>query len=157
MAIHKIQINDFITNDYELIAIHTAVEDYKLAFLLNSILGTKFKKNSIDIEISISEGKGLFTNFLFEDHTSDIIWSLIENKAVIFMPKKEQFQLFDAVEMAIFLIPEFKKADFILKIENNNSNFNAQELINRILSIKNISTVYTIDAVRLKSKNNLIF
>ena len=31
------------------------------------------------------------------------------------------------------------------------------EMIEKILSIKNITTVYTIDTTNLKSKNNLIF
>ena len=32
MAVHKIQINEFLDVDYELIAIHSSVEDYRLAF-----------------------------------------------------------------------------------------------------------------------------
>jgi hypothetical protein len=157
MAIHKIQINDFISDDYELIAIHSTLEDYKLAFLLNSVLGTQLKKNNSNIEIAIPEGKSSFSNFLFDDEKNDVVWSLIENKTTILTSKKKASQLFDNVEITVFLIPEFKKADYLLKIENIDYDFDEEEMIEKILSIKNITTVYTIDTTNLKSKNNLIF
>ncbi len=157
MAIHKIQINDFITDNYELIAIHTTVEDYKLAFLLNSVLGTQLKKNNSSIEIEIPEGKSSFTNFLFDDKRNDVVWNLIENKSAILTPKNKTPQLFDDVEITVFLLPEFKKASYLLKIENIDYNLDTDEIIEKISSIKNISTVYNIDITNLKSKNNLIF
>ena len=157
MAIHKIQINDFVSEDYELIAIHSTIEDYKLAFLLNNVLGTKFKKHILDVELAISEGKSLFSNFLFEDKINDVVWNLIENKTTILASKSKASQLFDSVEVTVFLIPEYKKADYILKIENIDYDFDEEEMLKKILSIKNITTAYTIDATNLKSKNNLIF
>lgn len=156
MAIHKIQINDFISDDYELIAIHSTLEDYKLAFLLNSVLGTQLKKNDFNIEIEISEGKSSFSNFIFEDKKNDVVWNLIENKTILSSNSKVS-QLFEAVEVTVFLVPEFKKADYLLKIENIDYDFEAAEMIQKILSIKNITSVYTIDTTNLKSKNNLIF
>ncbi len=44
MAIHKIQINDFISDDYELIAIHSSLEDFKLAYCLNKELAIAVSK-----------------------------------------------------------------------------------------------------------------
>lgn len=157
MAIHKIQINDFISDDYELIAIHSTTEDYKLAFLLNGVLGTQLKKNNSNIEITIPEGKSSFSNFLFDDEKNDIVWSLIENKTTILTPKNKSSQLFDNVEITVFLLPEFKKADYLLKIENIDYEFDEEAMLEKILSIKNITTVYAIDTTNLKSKNNLIF
>ena len=133
------------------------MEDYKLAFLLNSVLGTQLKKNNSNIEIAIPEGKSSFSNFLFDDEKNDVVWSLIENKTTILTSKKKASQLFDNVEITVFLIPEFKKADYLLKIENIDYDFDEEEMIEKILSIKNITTVYTIDTTNLKSKNNLIF
>jgi hypothetical protein len=156
MAIHKIQINDFISNDYELIAIHSTLEDYKLAFLLNSVLDTQLKKNNFNIEIEISEGKSAFSNFIFDDKKNDVVWSLIENKTIL-SSKSTISQLFEAVEVTVFLVPEFKKADYLLKIENIDYEFDEAEMIQKILALKNITSVYTIDTTNLKSKNNLIF
>ena len=157
MAIHKIQINDFISDDYELIAIHSTMEDYKLAFLLNRVLGTQLQKNNSNIEIAIQEGKSSFSNFLYDDEKNDVVWSLVENKTTILTSKNKVAQLFDSIEVTVFLLPEFKKADYLLKIENIDHDFDEVEMIEKILSIKNITTVYTIDKTNLKSKNNLIF
>ena len=59
MAIHKIQIVDFLSIDYELIAIHSSLEDYKLAYSLNVVLGIQLSKNLAYVEIAIPEGKVL--------------------------------------------------------------------------------------------------
>ena len=157
MITHKILINDFISEDYELIAIHSSMDDYKLAFTLNAVLDIRLKKNDSNIQIEIEEGKSAFSNYIFEDEENDVIWSLIENKTTILTAKNETSQLFDAVDITVFLLPEYKKADYLLKIENIDYDFNEEEIIGKILSIKNISMVYALDPTNLKSKNNLIF
>ena len=65
--------------------------------------------------------------------------------------------MFDEVDITVFLLPEYKKADYFLKIENIDYDFDEEEIIEKILSIKNITTAYTIETTNLKSKNNLIF
>ena len=157
MAIHKIQINDFISDDYELIAIHSSLEDYKLAYSLNVVLSIQLSKNLSYVEIAIPEGKSAFGNYIFDDEESDVQWSLIENKTTIVTSKKKSSQLFDQVDITVFLLPEYKKADFLLKIENIDYQFDEVDMIEKILSIKNVTTAYTIETTNLKSKNNLIF
>lgn len=157
MAIHKIQINDFISEDYELIAIHSSLEDYKLAYAINTILETRLIKNESNIEIAIPEGTSAFSNYIFDDEESDVQWSLIENKTTIVNSKKKTSQLFDAIDITVFLLPEYKKADYLLKIENIDYDFDEEDIIEKILSIKNLTTAYTIETTNLKSKNNLIF
>ena len=157
MAIHKIQINDFISEDYELIAIHSSLEDYKLAYAINSILDIRLFKNESNIEIAIPEGKSAFGNYIFDDEKSDVQWRLIDNKTTINTAKKKTTQLFDEVDITVFLLPEYKKADYLLKIENIDYEFDEEDMIDKILSIKNVTTAYTIETTNLKSKNNLIF
>ncbi|UGS20969.1 IPExxxVDY family protein [Flavobacterium cyclinae] len=157
MAIHKIQINDFVSDDYELIAIHSSLEDYKLAYRLNKELGLQLQKNDNYIEISISEGKSAFENFAFDDEKNDVIWTLIENKTTIINSNKQTSSLFEQVDITVFLLPEYKKADYLIKIENVDYGFDADEIIDKIVKIKNITTAYSIDTTNLKSKNNLIF
>jgi hypothetical protein len=157
MAIHKIQINDFISEDYELIAIHSSLEDYKLAYAINSILDIRLFKNESNIEIAIPEGKSAFGNYIFDDEKSDVQWRLIDNKTTINTAKKKTTQLFDEVDITVFLLPEYKKADYLLKIENIDYEFDEEDMIDKLLSIKNVTTAYTIETTNLKSKNNLIF
>ena len=157
MITHKILINDFISEDYELIAIHSSMDDYKLAFTINSVLNIRLKKNETNIEIEIEQGKSSFSNYIFDDEENDVVWSLIENNTTISTAQNETSQLFDAVDITVFLLPEYKKADYLLKIENIDYDFDEEEIIGKILDIKNVTTVYALDPNNLKSKNNLIF
>lgn len=157
MAIHKIQINDFVSDDYELIAVHSSLDDYKLAYMLNKELGVQLSKNLVYVEIAIPEGKSAFSNYIFDDEKNDVVWTLIENKTTIINSNKQTTSLFEQVDITVFLLPEFKKADYLIKIENIDYGFDSESIIEKIQEIKNVTTAYAIDITNLKSKNNLIF
>ncbi len=157
MAIHKIQINDFVSDDYELIAVHSSLDDYKLAYMLNKELGVQLSKNLVYVEIAIPEGKSAFSNYIFDDEKNDVVWTLIENKTTIINSNKQTTSLFEQVDITVFLLPEFKKADYLIKIENIDYGFDSQSIVDKIQEIKNVTTAYAIDITNLKSKNNLIF
>ena len=124
MAVHKIQIIDFLSIDYELIAIHTSIDDYRLAYFINKALNIQLNKNNFNIEIETSEGKSSFNHYFYDDEKTDIQWSLVENRTSITSVKKTaKKSLFDDLEVRVFLLPEFKKADYLLKIENIDSSF----------------------------------
>jgi hypothetical protein len=156
MAIHKIQINDFVSDDYELIAVHSSLDDYKLAYMLNKELGVQLSKNLAYVEIAIPEGKSAFSNYIFDDEKNDVVWTLIENKTTIINSNKQTTSLFEQVDITVFLLPEFKKADYLIKIENIDYGFDSESIIEKIQEIKNVTTAYAIDITNLKSKNNLI-
>lgn len=82
---------------------------------------------------------------------------LIENKTTIINSNKQTSSLFEQVDITVFLLPEYKKADYLIKIENIDYGFDADEIIDTILKIKNVTTAYSVDTTNLKSKNNLIF
>jgi hypothetical protein len=54
-----------------------------------------------------------------------------------------------------FLLPELKKVDYFLKIENSDAEIN--EIIASMNTISKIATVYSVNSNNIKSKNNLIF
>lgn len=157
MAVHKIQIVDFSSIDYEIIAIHTSIEDYKLAYFLNKILNIKLSKNNLKIEIKTPEGKGAFNHYFYDDQNTDYQWNLIENKTSIENVKTKSKSLFDNLVWNVYLLPEFKKADYLLKIDNIDCYFKAEEYIHKIDSINQVIKAYTLKQDKLKSKHNLIF
>lgn len=160
MAIHKLQIDDFITIDYELIAIHSTLEDYRLAYFINRELSILLEKNQKDIEIRVKEGDSCFTMFIFDDEEQEITWNLIQNKGTV-SSQQNTASLFEEtgldITTSVFLIPELKKVDYFIKIENTGGDLALEELISKLLSIRQITTAYEIDHQKLKSKNNLIF
>ena len=161
MAVYKLHLEEFDEIDYQLIAIHTSLEDYRLAYYINQNLPITLKKNNCNIQISNKEGETQFTRFVFED-SKDIAWNLIQNKNDVFVPSQNSNQgLFaesnNNFSTKIYLIPEFKKVDFFLKIENGEVTIDMSKIANCIKKIDRVSTVYAIEVEKIKSKNNLIF
>ncbi len=161
MAVHKLHLEDFDEIDYQLIAIHSTLEDYRLAYYINQNLPINLKKGSCNIQISNKEGETQFTRFIFED-SKDIAWNLVQNQNDVFVPSQNSNQgLFaestNKFSTKIYLIPEFKKVDYFLKIENGEVKIDVANITNSIKKIDRVSTVYTVEVEKIKSKNNLIF
>ena len=159
MAIHKIQLEDFDQVDYNLIAIHTALEDYRLAFKINQELTISLTKNECEIPIEVNKKKASFSRFTFDDEEKMMLWDLIQNKQEIEMFfQTSAANLFEDndVTTQISLVSELKKVDYFLKIEHNDQ-IKIKDIISKINKIDSISTVYEVNANEIKSKNNLIF
>jgi hypothetical protein len=160
MAIHKLHLDEFDEVDYELLAIHTPLEDYRLAYYINQKLPVLLYKSKTEIQVTIKEGDAHFSRYIFENPEKEICWNLIRNKdEVTFRQKKNTENLFADTDLDIstkvYLLPEFKKVDYFLKIENPEQTI--IEITNHINSINRISAIYKVDMRQIKSKNNLIF
>ncbi|RAR71376.1 IPExxxVDY family protein [Flavobacterium aciduliphilum] len=162
MAVHKLHIEDFEEDDYHIIAIHTSLEEYRLAYFLNRDIEIKLSKNHLDILLEVKEGTCAFERFTFKDIKKDITWNLIQNKNNVKETLTENTMGLFSNSGAVFsihayLIPEFKKVDFFLKIANVEEELNIPEIVAKINAIKNVTLVYSINKEKIKSKNNLIF
>jgi hypothetical protein len=162
MAIHKLDLGEFDEIDYHLIAIHTSLEDYRLAYFINQKLPINLGKSKDEVQINIKEGETKFSRFYYYDSVNAISWNLIQNKNEVTQQKKDAVQnLFSNITLEIstkvYLLPEFKKADYFLKIENTEDTMNVPKIKTILNTIDSISAVYTVDTNKIKSKNNLIF
>mgnify|MGYP005989584275 CR=1 FL=1 len=156
MAVFKLQLEDFSTTEYELIAIHTTIEVSKLAFLLNKNLNTRFHFfDVIDKQEKIE--KGSFERYLYCDEENDVSWNLLENKSVIKGASEQESSLFEQFGQTMHLIPEVKKADYILKIDSEDTYLDIQKITQTISEMNTVSLSYTIDKNTIKTKSNLIF
>ena len=162
MAIHKLDFDEFDEIDYHLVAIHTSLEDYRLAYFINQKLPINLSANKDEIHINIKEGETKFSRFYYYDKENAISWNLIQNKNEVIQQTNESSQnLFSNLNMEVstkvFLLPEFKKVDSFLKIENIEDSMNIAKIQLLLNTIENISTAYTVETNKIKSKNNLIF
>lgn len=157
MAVHKILISDFDCLDYKLIAIHASLEDYRMAYLLNSHFAIQLHKNRNNITFKNKKGKSSFNHFFYDDEKNGIVWNLVQNKAYDTDTLKKDSGIFETIETVSYLLPEYKTATFILKVENCETNYWPTKIINQLSKIPSINTVYEIQFNSLKSKNNLIF
>ncbi|NLP57131.1 IPExxxVDY family protein [Lutibacter sp. B1] len=145
-----------LEDDYSLIGIHSTEEDYRLAYLINKHLKTKFVrfKHHLDFKDSNAE----FPMFEYKDDINFINYYLINNKDIQLENDKNNEGLFGGnYSTTYYLIPEKKKVDFFLKIEGCNSQSFSIKLVENLNKINQIITSYSIEPSILKSKNNLIF
>lgn len=150
---HKLNfIND---EKFFLIALHSNVEIFFLAYLLNKNLKTSFKKMKYNI-IS-KENNYLFDRYQSVDQNKREKMDLFSNKSAIKknQTKDQVFSLFDSSYFKkFFFIDEFKDVDFFIKKDSIN---NLDLLIKKIKLIEEIESSYVIDEKLLKNKENLIF
>ena len=86
MAVYKLHIDEFDEIDYQLIAIHTSLEDYRLAFFINQNFPVLLSKSNKEIPISAKSGNASLSRFSFEDEYTCSVWDLIQNRSEIATP-----------------------------------------------------------------------
>jgi hypothetical protein len=159
MALHKLLVDDFYDASFSLLAIHCGLEDYRLAYLLNKHLHLKLERKLQDLDYKYFASS--YAIYEWRDEALYTTWNLVSN-----ICKKEEDSLqstgslFDTQEKVLktyYLLPEFKKVDFLIKITNENQNFNEKLILDKIQEIPQIITAYIITAEQIKSKDNLIF
>ena len=156
MQVYALESEDFCEDNYHLIGIHSTLDDYKLAYLLNKYLDAKFYKSNQDLEFVRDKEKVSFSIYDYENINYDFVWSLIAN-SYLRKNKEKSEQLLLVSEETIYLIPEKKKVDYFLKVCGRTEYSVVIEVIKKIKNIENVITAYSIDKNSLKSKDFLIF
>ena len=156
MQIHSLGLDDFCEEEYSLIGIHTALEDFKLAYLLNKSLDTSFYKSREDLSFENQRKKASFSIFNYASVKYDFDWFLIANSSKR-ENQTESNELLLTSETKTYLIPEKKKVDFFIKISGDLEYSFVSETVNKIKKIDQVITSYLIDKNTLKSKDFLIF
>ena len=152
MSIHKLSASDF-ESDYTLIAIHSQSEPYKLAYEINLKLNTSLKKSSFDI--SFKNKVSIFDLYKHESEIYNTKLYLISNKSIEKENQTKNKLLFNEYSISSFLIPELKKAEFLIKIEGGG--FNIDSLLIKLNKIDSVVSCYRASINNVKSKYNLIF
>lgn len=156
MQIHSLDLEDFCEDNYTLIGIHTALEDFKLAYLLNNNLDIHFSRANFSLDFESKESKASFSIYEYINEEYDFDWYLIANS---FTEEKrnEMDTLAFAAETKTYLIPEKKRVDYFIKIVGESNQELIYKTVDKIKKINQVVTSYTVDTSTLKSKDFLIF
>lgn len=153
---------DFLEETYTLIAIHSGVEAYKLAYLLNERLNFRLKRRRTDLDLNVKKQTLRFPIFDFEEVKTDTVYYLAVNSSTVSIPSpvagKDLFS--ESEPMAFqthYLLPEFKKTEYLLKIEPDLNPEQKTAVIAEINRIEEVLTAYEIIPGQIRSKNNIIF
>ena len=153
MQVYSLDIDDFNEDNYTLIGIHTALEDFKLAYLLNQNLDIHFSRASYSLDFESNASFSVY-NYSYEAYDSD--WYLISNSFT-----EERTNALDTIALATetktYLIPEKKKVDYFIKIVGEPTQETIYKTVHQIKQITQVVTSYTVEIDSLKSKQFLIF
>ena len=151
MAIYKVSLDDFEDDDFCIIAIYTPLDDHLIVYKLNIACRLNLARTKEDLVCSENERHAFFD---YEDKKNARYYALLKNKTKV-LRQKEPGELFHYNEV-IYVIPEYKKADFLLKIEPKNDQLIAS-IMTRLKQLDQITTARVIDQGKIKNKSNLIF
>lgn len=159
MLSHKLLLDD-VEEDYHLLAIHSTLEEYKIAYFLNKQLDLNLRRARCDVDFNHGDVQALYPLYVFKDPAKYLSIYLIKNKFKGANKKVVSAgSLFTEEEFSsqiTLLIPEYKEVDYFLKIEADLENQEIERFLSQIALIPNIITTFAVDANQLKSKNNLI-
>jgi len=160
MALHKLIFDDFYDTSFSLLAVHCGLEDYRVAYLLNKYLRLNLSRMSRDLDYKYLEAS--YAVYEWYNDENEVYWNLISNVC-----KKEEDSLQSSgslftssqnkVLKTYHLLPEYSNVDYLVKITNETQHFNEKIVLNKIQSIPQIVTSYSIETEKLKSKANIIF
>lgn len=155
MATHRLTLDEFDEPDYELIAIHTPLEDYRLAFFLNRTLNIALSANPAGVPVITQKGESVFSRFTYVDG-DEFVWELLQNKTELLPAAPSTQDLFGQPtgSLRAYLLPEFKTVDYLLKIDAWMTS--RMQIVDILTGIEPIAAAYIIDQERVKSLNNLI-
>ncbi len=129
--------------EFDLIGIVSHVKEYKLAWLLNNILGIRLVKQK-DLAINFTNNNLIISNFEFA--TEYLTYQLLKNQSVC-KPTGKPY----------YLLPELKKFDFLLMIKDESGTIVLDEVIKKIRKLSEVYYIMQADLSQLDSKENLIF
>lgn len=153
---------EFEEQDYELVAIHSVLRDYKMAYKMNDKLEFNLSRITPDLDLRINENdKASFSVFEFHETKSFIDWHLVKNKFLTESKDENLEGLFSTENLyqssCICLQPELKEVDYLLKIEGDFDQQIIDETIKKIKEIEGVITCYSLEKEKLNHKEHLIF
>ncbi|MEO1010912.1 MAG: IPExxxVDY family protein [Bacteroidota bacterium] len=152
-AIYRIT-EDFYEDSFELLALHSTLEDYALVYRLNLYLNAKFERTEKDLGTAAEVN---FPLFEWRDDTRDLYWTLICNcTSAVDMTTGDGLFGNNPTFVTYHFIPEQKEVDYFLKIEQGEMDY-GKDVVAILNTIPNIITAYPLETQTLKSKKNLIF
>ena len=159
MAVRKFIFQEEELLHYHLLAIHSVLIDYRLAFFLNKHLNIELKRAFNDLDISVQNG--FYSFFQYEDEDNLLNWNLISNSSHTNVKNEiKDSLLFKNTEVELKkykLMNELSQVDFFLKIEYHTDYINTNQIIKSIKEIPNIISVQKLNLKNIKNKENLNF
>ena len=154
---HKLNLNQFPQN-FHLIAIHSDLDEFRLAYFLNEKLNISLIRRNNDIHLA--ENNAYYPSYEFLDETKYLKWIFFSNKSLVSeLPNVDDNGLFSSrssVKNEISLLSNKKQVDYFLIVENIANKSYLEKVLKKISEISGVITSFVSDN-KLENKENLIF
>ena len=154
---HKLNLNQFPQN-FHLIAIHSDLDEFRLAYFLNEKLNISLIRRNKDIHLA--ENNAYYSSYEFLDETKYLKWIFFSNKSLVSeLPNVDDNGLFSSrssVKNEISLLSNKKQVDYFLIVENIANKSYLEKVLKKISEIRGVITSFVSDN-ELENKENLIF
>jgi hypothetical protein len=161
MAVHKLMDWELEEEPYILMAIHSTIESYRMAYLINKHLHLNFKRTKEDQDVLQHTYTANYPVYKHFDQEQNAAFYLIPNKCWGISNLKTTSQgLFnneESSDVKTVLIKEYATVDFLLKVEKDENYFPLKKLLNTLGEIPQIISVYQLDTFKIKQPDYLIF
>tara|TARA_B100000768_G_scaffold97833_1_gene91246 strand:- start:116 stop:592 length:477 start_codon:yes stop_codon:yes gene_type:complete len=139
---------------FSLIAIHTSIEDFQLAYFINQSCATQFKR---DHDLYSSHLKRNVNGLIWKNSwDEETYWHLFPNKYVDEKSSSQQANLLFEEDYFIeqYVLPEFKQVNYFIKKPEDTTN---SLFIKKIQELPEVQIAYSIAEKAIKSTKNIIF
>tara|TARA_B100000768_G_C11265495_1_gene370874 strand:+ start:1053 stop:1526 length:474 start_codon:yes stop_codon:yes gene_type:complete len=140
---------------FSLIAIHTSLEDFQLAYFINKNCSTFFKRNH---DLFSSHLKTSIKGMVWENSwDKDSYFHLFSNKYSLEKGTSELVsELFPGkvIEVKNLVLPEFREVNYFIKKQVDISD---DSFIKKINKLPGIQFAYCVNENNIKSNKNIIF
>jgi len=130
--------------DFHLIGVISSLKEYKLAYHLNKLFNWRLYK--VD-DVIFTQKKESYEYSCYEYVTENVVIMLLKNRC----------NVFENLSSINYLLPEQKKYDYLIKIENEEYETENDDIVSKLQEVANISLIKTIEIDKLKNRENLIF
>ena len=151
-TVHKLSEELYI-DSFDLIAIHSDLESYALAYRINESAQLKLTRAFEDLAV----GNCFFPLFEWKDAITEQEVYLIGNKVQV-EEVGENIGLFESSSTfkTHYILEDRKEINYVLRLDANDSGL-LEHLLKAVKSIEKVTMAYRLDIEIVKSKKNLIF
>lgn len=144
-----------IDENISLVAIHSPLPIFRLAYFINRYLQLKLSREA-DVDIFYKSSQSMHLKYHYFDDNQQSRYYFIANKAITKQLNKNHQDGFfrEEIDYYTYLIPKHKTVDYFLKIEGLDI---TKELLLKLRKMDQISTAYFVENDTIKSYKNLIF
>ena len=145
------------SKEYTLFAIKSNIQDYRLAYFFNKKTDVTFNRMTKDLKYILKNNTIYFSAFVDKSFGDKKKCFLISNKT-IYSKDLKYGSLFKNITISnnMFLIPELKEFDYMLKLDGIWTPKEITGLQKSMNKISEIMACICVDSKKIKSINNLI-